>query len=140
MRLKALAAAIGLLAGGFAMPGVAEASQISLELNKLEPVSGACRAYLVLANGTGDRLVSLKLDLVMFDNDGIVSQRLAVEVAPLPAGKTSLKVFDIAGLACDRISRILLNDVRACEDGNGARTDCLEAVSTSSRGTVPFIK
>jgi len=119
---------------------LAAADGVSIELNKLEPNGGACRAHLVLENGTGSAFETLKLDLVMFDTEGVVARRLAVETASLPAGKTSLKVFDIDGLACEAVGRVLLNDVMACADASGARDDCLALVTPSARGTVAFIK
>jgi hypothetical protein len=129
-----------LLLTAFATPALAADPSVSVELNKLEPHGGACRAYLVLESHAGTALESLKLDLVMFDGDGVVARRLAVEAAPLPAGKTSLKVFDVAGQPCDGIGRILLNDVLACRDAGGVRKDCLDLVAPSARGSVPFIK
>ncbi|RMD60630.1 MAG: Tat pathway signal sequence domain protein [Alphaproteobacteria bacterium] len=111
-----------------------------MELNKLAPHEGDCQVYLVLENGTGEAFKSLKLDLVMFDTQGIVARRLAVEAGPLPAGKTSLKAFDINDLSCNSLGRILLNDVMSCEDAAGARKDCLTFVSTSARTKVPFVK
>lgn len=113
---------------------------VKIELNKLEAGNNACRAYLLLENQSASSFESLKLDLVLFDGDGIVAKRLAVEGAPLPKDKTSLKVFDIAGLPCDGIGRILLNKLTACSDAEGTRSDCLALVSTSARGSVPFIK
>lgn len=118
-----------------------ESGKVSLELNKLEPRDGACRAYLVIGNNTDIAFESLKLDLVMFDTDDIVAERLAVETAPLPAGKTSLKVFDIQGLACANMGRLLLNDVMQCSDSNGKkRRDCLPRITTSARGERAFSK
>jgi len=125
------------LAGRGAIAG--EAS-IGIELNKLEPAGAACRAYLVLRNATDLALRSLKLDLVMFDTEGVVARRIAVETGPLPVGKTSLKVFDIGGMPCGKMQRVLLNDILSCEAGGEAVDDCLPRVTVSARGTVPFIK
>jgi hypothetical protein len=130
----ALAAVLALPAPAAAEPGIA------VELNKLEPRKDACRAYLVLKNGTGSAFQELKLDLVMFDADGVVGRRVAVQGAPLGAGKTSLKVFDIDGIPCPGIGRILLNDVMACRDASGPRDDCTGLVTTSSRAAAPLIK
>jgi hypothetical protein len=116
------------------------AGSLAIELNKLEPNGQACRAYLVLKNAGDRQFDSLKLDLVMFDRDGIVAKRLAVQAAPLPAGKTSLKVFDIDGRDCAEIGSILLNDVMACEPQPEGEGGCLGLVAASARGGVPFIK
>lgn len=133
----ALALGFGLAAGVNA--AMAEEG-VAIELNKLEPNGEACRAYLVVKNGSGQAFDSLKLDLVMFDGDGVVAKRLAVQAAPLPLGKTSLKVFDIAGHDCGGIGSILLNDVLACEPATAEAGHCLELIAASARGAVPFIK
>jgi hypothetical protein len=131
--LKALA----LLA--IALPARADGPSISIELNKLEANGAACRAYMVLNNSAGEAFESLKLDLVMFGTDGVVARRLAVETAPLAAGKTILKVFDIADQPCNGIGRVLLNDILTCR-GAEPRNDCLALVQTTSRAAAPFFK
>lgn len=132
-----LAAAIVLLAWSPVSPG---AEGLRIELNKLEPTDSACRAYLLFENlGSGD-FRSLKLDLVMFNPEGVISRRLAVEGGPLPAGKTSVKLFDIDGVACDSVDRVLLNGVLACSGDQGERSDCLTLIETASRSSVDFFK
>jgi hypothetical protein len=121
-------------------PAQAAEPLVSIELNKLEVHGEACRAYLVLENKAGTAFESLKLDLVTFNAEGVVAKRLAVETAPLAAGKTSITVFDIAGQKCRGINRVLLNSILACRQAGAPRTDCLERVVTSARGRVPFIK
>lgn len=140
--LFALAAAM-LSAGLCLSAGAASAvekGRIGVELNKLETAGDACRAYLLLSNGTAAAFTSLKLDLVTFDADGIVQRRVAVETAPIGAGKTSLKVFDIGGIQCAAIRRMLLNGVLSCKGGKEQTADCLSLVSVSSRAAQPFIK
>lgn len=141
-RAAALACAVAvMLLGTPAAAQPAAGEQIAIELNKLEPSGTACRAYLVVKNQSGRAFESLKLDLVMFDGGGVVAKRLAVQAAPLPEGKTSLKVFDIEGHDCAGIGSILLNDVLACEpEAGAAASGCLALVAASARGEVPFIK
>jgi len=131
----------GLVVPLLLLPAVlpAQTETIGVELNKLEPDNGACRAYLVVENAEA-ALASLRLDLVLFDPDGIIARRLAVETAPLPAGKTSVKVFSIDGLACGEISRVLLNGVLACEAPSGPIGDCLQRIDVGSVAGVPFFR
>ncbi|MFZ0486365.1 MAG: hypothetical protein WAL83_05160 [Arenicellales bacterium] len=121
-------------------PASQGAEGIRIELNKLEPMESACRAYLLFQNNTSAEFQSLKLDLVMFNPDGIINKRLAVEGGPLPAGKTSVKLFDIDGVTCDSVGRVLLNGVLACTDSAGERTDCLQMIETASRSKADFFK
>lgn len=150
MRLRVLLFAAALACAG---PAFAQVGGIHVELNKLEPAKNACRAYLVTQNLTHDTFDSLKLDVVMFDADGIVAKRLAVQLGPMPAGKTNLQVFDINGLSCDQIGQLLLNNVLECTSAPTkpadpsagkqtpvARDDCLSLLTVSQRGNVPFIK
>lgn len=136
-RLQSMVLSTGLLA--CAVCALA-ANSVRVELNKLEPQDGACRAYLVFENQTEQSFSGLTLDLVMFDNEGVIAKRLAVNAAPLPASKTSVKLFDIEGLACTDIGKILINDALDCQDANGEVSDCVALIEPSSRGDVSFEK
>lgn len=139
MRFTKLTAAAFFLCA--AVPAAqAQDGSIQIELNKLEPQENACRAYIVLQNGTDSTFDSLRLDLVAFDTDGIVAKRLAVEASPLPPAKTSLKLFDMSELACDGIGHLLLNSVLACGDQSGERSDCLDLVDVSAKPGLKLIK
>lgn len=133
-----------LLAAVLLLPAWAPASMaaegIRIELNKLEPADSACRAYLLFQNNTKGDIQSLKLDLVMFNPDGIINKRLAVEGGPLPAGKTSVKLFDIDGVSCKSVHRVLLNGVLSCTGPQGDITGCLQMIETSSRSGAEFFK
>lgn len=130
----------GTVAAAAAAADGAAPPAIRVELNKLEELKGSCRAYLLLENRSGRAYRSFKLDLVMFDTAGIVARRLAVEGAPLAEGKTSLRVFDVPGLPCSGIGRILVNDVLSCGEGAEDRTACLAAIRPASRSSAELIK
>ncbi|MEM9736988.1 MAG: Tat pathway signal sequence domain protein [Pseudomonadota bacterium] len=137
-------AVAGLLAGLFVVfagsfPTLAASEGVGVELNKLEDQGSACQAFMVLENGTDLAFESLSLDLVLFDGAGIIARRLAVEMAPLRPGRTSVKVFGIEGIACADLGRILVNDVLSCQAGGAPRDDCLGLVQTSSRAPVELI-
>lgn len=138
--LAPVLAAVLVLGAAPALAAPAGGGALTVELNKLEDQGKACRAYLLFENGTGHAFSSLRLDLVMFDADGVVARRLAVEGAPLAEGKTSLKVFDVQDVPCAGIGRILINDVLACADGAEKREDCLGEIRATSRAATPLIK
>jgi hypothetical protein len=138
MLVPALAAAIlSCAAGG---PAAAQTPAVRMELNKLEPHGKACRVYMLFANETPRAFRTLKTDLVIFDSDGIIAKRLAVDGAPLAARKTVVKLFDVADVSCASIGRILLNDAMSCEDGAGPVEDCTALLNAESRAAVPFNK
>nr|WP_245516470.1 Tat pathway signal protein [Methylobacterium segetis] len=138
-RFAALAALALPLAGpALAQEGGARGAPIKLQLNRLEATGDACRTYLLVDNSRGTALKSLKVDLFAFDTDGVAQKRIAVELGPLAEKKTSVKIFDFAGIACPKIGRVLLNDVLSCEGGESSREACLERTETESKGSVPF--
>ena len=122
------------------LAGTVAAQEIKLELNKLETQTNACRAYLVFDNSAGPAIEALQLDLILFDQDGVIARRLAVDTAPLRAAKTTVKLFDIPDLACGDIRRILINEVLECRDASGVQTDCIERLSLSSRAEAQLVK
>ncbi|HTW27116.1 MAG TPA: Tat pathway signal protein [Acetobacteraceae bacterium] len=159
-RFAALAAA---LAAPLALPAAARAAApIPLELNKLEPLTEggpACRVYFVVTNPDKTEISQLRLDLILFGTDGIIARRVALDLGPLPPGKTSVRLFDLQGQACSGIGRVLVNDVLACKTGGGGaapassatasataeppggeREACLDRLSLSSRAKVPLSK
>ncbi|HEY7688939.1 MAG TPA: Tat pathway signal sequence domain protein, partial [Dongiaceae bacterium] len=72
--------------------------------------------------------------------DGIIARRIAVEVAPLRAKKKSVKLFDVADLACPAVGSILINDVLACRGGGTDRTDCIDGLEATSRAGIELTK
>lgn len=111
---------------------------LAIQLNKLEADGDSCRTYLLLENRTNITFTELRLDLFLFGADGVIERRLAVDAAPLPAEKTSVRVFGINNLACGAISRVLLNDVMLCAEASGPRQDCLGLVALDSLAGVPL--
>ena len=75
-------------------PLPAMAGDLSLDLNKLESRDGSCRVTMVVVNGRPAAADALRADLVMFGQDGVVAKRLAVDLGPVPAGKTIVRAFD----------------------------------------------
>jgi len=116
------------------------ATPIAVELNKLDAADVDCRATMLVTNGTDLRLDSLKLELVVFDANGVAGRRLAAEFGPLSKGKTVVKAFPVAGIGCAAISRVLLNGVLAC--GGAAQTvdGCVDLVAVASRASAPLVK
>lgn len=132
--LSALACGLG--------PAVAEpaTAAISLELNKAEEQAGGCRLYLVLANRSPDNYSSYRLDLVVFGKDDVIARRFAVDVGPLRPEKTMVKLFDVNGVACRDVGKVLLNDVMSCTVGKDARSGCIDHVTVTSRTALGFTK
>jgi hypothetical protein len=119
---------------------LADPGFVSLELNKLESHEKSCRAYLVVNNHTDAAFQSVKLDLVMFQSDGVIGRRFALELAPLRPKKRTVKLFDLEGIACERVGNFLLNDVIECQTDSGPIGDCLTRLEVSALGPIQLSK
>ena len=132
--------AVGLAVGATSGASAQEKTAISIELNKLEPLEGSCRAYFVVRPEGTTEYREFKMELLVFDTGGVIQKWLAIDAAPLRAGKTSVKLFDVSGLACDKIGSVLLNDITACADASGDLPACVERVNPTSKAKATFYK
>ncbi|NJM54919.1 MAG: hypothetical protein HC841_02440 [Verrucomicrobiae bacterium] len=113
-------------------------TRLTVELNKLEAYDKGCRAYVVISNPGSVAYQSVKLDLVLFQPDGIIGKRIAVDLAPLKPSKKTVKLFDLEGLACDRVASVLVNDVIDCKTDTGPVTDCFSTIVFKSVAPAPL--
>ncbi|MGQ0457091.1 MAG: hypothetical protein ACT4OU_08515 [Hyphomicrobium sp.] len=127
-------------AGAEPQTAAADEPGLALELNKLEPIDKGCRAYVVVTNKTDSTYEAFKLDLVLFQNDGVIGRRFSLDLAPVRPQKKAVKLFEIDGMACDKIGQFLINDVIDCKVDQGATPNCLRRLSTSSLTTVQLSK
>lgn len=133
--LPLLAALLALPAMLAAAPAEVEAP-LAIELNAIEPQEGACRLIFVAQNGTGADVDALVLEAVLFDAEGRVAALTLLDFRDLPAGRTRVRPFDMAGLECWAIARLLINDIATCE---GA-ADCAAALSPSTRIDIELLQ
>lgn len=113
---------------------------VSLELNKLEPSEKGCRAYVVVSNPSSTTYDAYKLDLVMFQSDGVIGRRFALDLAPLRPSKRTVKLFELDNMSCDSIGSFLINDVLECRASSGPVADCLAGLKVSSLTKVGISK
>jgi hypothetical protein len=130
----AIAVGAALLVGpAFSVAEEAEASKLSMELNKLEPKDSDCRVFFLFDNKSDRAYDKLQLDFYIFRRDGIVNQSFTVDIAPLKANKKSVKRYDLSDTDCDDVGSILINEVAKCQVGSEELSDCLDVLSLSSR-------
>ncbi len=123
-----------------ALPALAaEEGKISVEFNALQPGDDGCRAVFVLHNGLDTAIDKLAMRIVTFDANHQAALFLSLDVGALPLNKTRVVRFDFGGgIACDSVTRLLVDDVIACEGGELTPADCLGLLALSSRADVPI--
>jgi hypothetical protein len=133
-----LGAALGLM---LAVPPLSAADgQLTIELNKLEDTDEGCRSLFVVDNRTGHELRRFRVDLALFDSKGVYAKQLLIDMAPLYDDKKVVTSFLLADEPCASIGSILVNDLPWCEDGVGAKVDCVALLEVGSRTAVPLEK
>ena len=89
---------------------------------------------MVANNPDKESLDPVKLDVVLFGHDGVAGRRLAVDIGPLPGGRTVVRLFDVSAQPCDGIAQMLMNDVLACGTVDPAqRSACADRLAPTSR-------
>ena len=125
-------------------PGAADqagrrANSILLELNKLEPAAGGCRAYFVVENRTPEAVRELRLDTFIFDANGQIARRIGLTFPDIRPERTKVVPFDLAGAACPEIGRMLVNDVLACTGASGGPLQgCNDLLTVATRASARF--
>ncbi|WP_420565305.1 hypothetical protein [Thalassobaculum sp.] len=133
----AAAVLIGLAA---ATPARADEARIGIELNKLEPAENACRSYIVVRNPAEQTYTAFNMEVLVFDTDGVIQNRIAMDLAPIRPNKTSVLIVNLAGIQCDRIGEVLVNSFLDCERGEERLGDCLTRVDLSSKTSARLFK
>lgn len=115
----------------------AQADPVRLELNALHPRDGACQMVFVAQNDTEQDLTRLVLEAVLFDTESRVAAMTLLDLQDLPAGRMRVRSFEIAGLACDGLSRLLINGLSDCAPEGAA---CAGELALESRVPVEVLQ
>jgi hypothetical protein len=134
----AFAASLPLLALALPAPAGEGESHLGIELNMVESTEEGCRTLFVFDNRTGHQLNRFRVDLILFDPDGIYKKQLLLDMAPLYADKKTVASFLLDDAACSAIGSILVNDIPQCQDGVGHAIDCVALLEVSSRAEIPL--
>jgi hypothetical protein len=127
-----------------AMPALAEETKeaeagLWVELNALSQESDACRLTFVAENRLGKDIGAIVFETVLFDQDGQVVDLTLFDFQAVPDASARVRQFDLPGLSCDTLGRVLLNDVNACTgEGLDARA-CADALRWTSRTDVELL-
>jgi hypothetical protein len=115
-----------------------EDGRLGIELNKLESFEGGCRSFFLFRNRTGLALSSFEMSLAILNKAGVIDRLLTIDAAPLPAGRTTLKLFEVPDMACEAVGEVILHDIPACAAAGEAPPDCFAMVDLSSLAGAPL--
>ena len=113
---------------------------ISIELNKVEESEQGCRPLFLFDNRSGHQLNRFQVELVLFDDKGVYSKQILLDMAPLYEGKKVVASFLLKDTPCAEISSMLVNDLPQCANSTGADIDCLALLEVGSKSDIPLEK
>ena len=135
---------IGILAAAF----IAAASPVSaqeaaspallLELNATQPSDKGCRLTFVVTNNLGAELTKAAFEIALFNDAGVVDRLTVLDFNELPAGKTKVARFDLAGADCGKISRVLVNHATECLGTGIDPKACLSQLKPTTKSNILF--
>jgi len=116
--------------------GPAQGPVLSLELNAAQPSEKGCRLTFVVNNALGADLSKAAFEIALFNDAGVVDRLAVLDFKDLPAGKTKVTRFDLAGADCGKLSRVLINSATECTGVEPAA--CMRALKTSTKTAIAF--
>ncbi|MCB1340736.1 MAG: hypothetical protein KDK24_06665 [Pseudooceanicola sp.] len=123
-----------------ASPGAwAETAGLAVELNKMEADGGACRLTFVATNGAAEAVDSAVFETVLFDTEGSVDRLTLFDFGALPVGRARVRQFQVDGLPCARLGRVLFNGASACTVAGAASGVC-DAAAVTSRAPAELLR
>lgn len=114
----------------------ASSAALSVELNALAPSQKGCLMTFVARNGMKVALEKLSFELALFNQKGVVDRITVLDFRDLPVNKVRVRQFDMPGVPCDSITRIIVNDTPVCAGPTAG--ECMRNLSTRSQLSVPF--
>lgn len=112
---------------------------LSIELNAVQDVAGACRLSFLANNHTGTSIEKAVFETVIFDASGGVVRLSLFDFRELPAGRPRVRQFDVAGMACDALSQILINGTNSCIADGAENNLCNDGLMLNSRTTLKLL-
>lgn len=116
----------------------APAPQLSLELNAAQPSDKGCRLTFVVNNALGADLSKVAFEIALFNEAGVVDRLSVLDFKDLPAGKTKVTRFDLAGTNCAKLSRVLINSATECAGTGVEPGACMRGLKTETRTSIAF--
>lgn len=109
-----------------------------LELNGAQPSGKGCRLTFVVTNKLGAELTKSAFEIALFNEAGVVDRLTVLDFNELPAGKTKVARFDLAGTDCTKISRVLVNHATECTGAGIDPKACLSQLKPETKSAIVF--
>ncbi|TNJ44442.1 hypothetical protein [Phaeobacter sp. B1627] len=114
-------------------------SGVQIELNALSDQGGACRLSFLAQNARNTNIEEAVYETVLFDQTGGVMMLTLFDFRDLPAARPRVRQFDLPGIACADVGRVLINGASRCTSGGNDSLICEDGLVLSSRTDVELL-
>ncbi len=123
-----------ILGAGFASAEEPEKPKgISIELSSAEDKDQSCMLSFLVENSYDIDIDGAVYETVLFGADGKVTLLTLLDFQDLPAGRPRVRQFQFAEMACNQISRILINGAQDCNHQGDMPDACMSGLTLKSR-------
>jgi len=113
---------------------------ILIELNRLEQKDNNCITYFMIRNNSKHNFTEFKTEMVTFDKDGLINNRILGDFKKIRPQKTVVKLFAMPETKCEVVHKILINDVHSCSTDSDETIDCLNLLKPAYKAEVELFK
>ncbi|MDA7965254.1 hypothetical protein [Ruegeria sp.] len=110
-----------------------DSAGVSIELSAAEVRGQGCLLSFVAENGSAQDITKVVYETVLFGAKGEVALLTLLDFQDLPAGRPRVRQFQFDTVACDQISRILINGAETCDLDGGPADVCIRGLKLKSR-------
>lgn len=126
-----LAALLPILGAGFVH--AEETGGVSIELSSAEERDQSCLLSFLTENTYDTDIDGAVYETVLFGTEGEVALLTLLDFQDLPAGRPRVRQFQFDGMACNQITRILINGVQECTYQGDMDNACMSNLRLKSR-------
>ncbi len=143
--MKKLRRAVVMIAASLPLATAAVAQEtelgnaISIELNAVKSTKEGCTLTFLVTNGYASQIGKVVYETVLFDSAGQVDRLTLFDFGTLPPRRPRVRQFSVPGIACDGLSKVLINGAHTCEAPDLADTACEAGLILDTRTNIEVI-
>ncbi len=112
---------------------------VLIELNAVKATEAGCTLSFLVVNGHASQIDKAVYETVLFDGAGQVDRLTLFDFGTLPPGRPRVRQFTVQEIACDGLSRVLINGAHTCEAPDLADTACDAGLTLDTRTKIEVI-
>ena len=112
---------------------------LTVHLNAQATGEAGCLLTFLIDNAHPDEIESTVFETVLFDKEGQVDRLTLFDFGALPAGRPRVRQFQLDGLACEDLGKVLINGASTCRVGGKDSAICTDSLKLHSSTAAELI-